>query len=170
MLQCSLFLVSFLPFFAGKEAIATVGVRIGRTAAHVALYLGSALLGGGPPQRALMGVALAAAAVWAVTLGKVDALASQLDDSPLPSPAPPAPAPPPPPSKRQEVVGVLPAKLGVDGNGSYTGGASAESGAGTEGLRRRGVKGGGADRGISALNGNTARTDGDTVTQKDLEL
>lgn len=105
-----------------------------------------------------MGVALAAAAVWAVTLRKVDALASQLDDDDSsPSPAPP----PPPPSKRQEVVGVLPAKIGVDGNGCYTGGASAEGGAGTDGLRRRGVKGvGGADKGVSASNGNSARTNG----------
>eukprot|EP00903_Cladosiphon_okamuranus_P007866 g7604.t1 len=57
----------------GKEAIATVGVRIGRTTAHLALYLCSALLGGAPPQRALMGVALVAAAAWAVTLRKATA-------------------------------------------------------------------------------------------------
>lgn len=148
--------------FAGKEAIATVGVRIGRTAAHVALYLGSALLGGAPPQRALMAVALAAAAVWAVTLRKVEVLASQPDDSV------PSPAPPPRPSKQRKVVGVLPAKLGVGGNGSYIGGAGADGGVGTGGLRRREVRRG-AETGVFALgNGNTAHTNRDAVTRMDL--
>lgn len=113
-----------------------------------------------------MGVALAAAAVWAVTLRKVEALASRADDS-LPSPTLP---PPPPPSKQQEVAGVLSAKLGVGGNGSCNGGAGTErgAGAGAGGLRRREVRGGG-DTGVSATSiGNTARTNGDIMTRKEL--
>lgn len=61
-------------FLSGKEAIATVGVRIGRTAAHVTLYLCSAVLGSAPPQRVLMGVALVTAVLWAVTLKRVEVL------------------------------------------------------------------------------------------------
>lgn len=68
---------SFTSSFPGKEAIATVGVRIGRTAAHVTLYLFSAALGGAPPQRVLMGMALITAVLWAVTLKRVEVLASE---------------------------------------------------------------------------------------------
>lgn len=100
-----------------------------------------------------MGVALAAAAVWAVTLRKVELLAGQPDDS-LPSPAPP----PPPPSKQQEVVG---------GDGSYSEGAGAEGEAGSGGLRRRVVRGGDDRGGVSALSsGDTAHTN----TSRDIVL
>lgn len=60
--------------FSGKEAIATVGVRIGRTAAHVTLYCCSALMGSSAPQRGLMAVALVAAVLWAITLRRVQGL------------------------------------------------------------------------------------------------
>lgn len=63
-----------LTLFSGKEAIATVGVRIGRTAAHVTLYCCSALMGSSAPQRGLMAVALAAAVLWAITLRRVQVL------------------------------------------------------------------------------------------------
>lgn len=69
-------------FLSGKEAIATVGVRIGRTAAHVTLYLCSAVLGGAPPQRVLMGVALLTAVLWAVTLKRVEVLTREGGGSP----------------------------------------------------------------------------------------
>lgn len=65
---------SVLLLSSGKEAIATVGVRIGRTAAHITLYLCSAVLGGAPPQRVLMGVALVTAVLWAFTLKRVEVL------------------------------------------------------------------------------------------------
>ncbi|CAM9998195.1 unnamed protein product, partial [Ectocarpus sp. 6 AP-2014] len=84
----------------GKEAIATVGVRIGRTTAQVLLYLCSAVLGGTPPQRALMGVALVLSVAWGATIRKVEALARR-GGGPLPSP-------PPSPSKQR---GVPPVKL-----------------------------------------------------------
>lgn len=60
--------------FSGKEAIATVGVRIGRTAAQVTLYCCSALMGSSAPQRGLMAVAFAAAVLWAITLRRVQVL------------------------------------------------------------------------------------------------
>eukprot|EP00752_Nemacystus_decipiens_P016503 g14752.t1 len=117
----------------GKEAIATVGVRIGRTTAHIALYLCSALLGGAPPQRALMGVALGAAAAWAVTLRKVEELARARDKSRVPSPLP---SPRLPPSKKHAAVD----KAGLVAGS--VGGADAEGkGGADQRLRRRDIRG-----------------------------
>lgn len=95
-----------------------------------------------------MGVALAAAAVWAVTLRKVEALARVRDRS---REALPSPSPPPPPSEEQAVVGVLPPKHGFRKitvtSGSAKGGVGADGG-----LRRRETRGE-ADGGASVANG-----------------
>lgn len=158
----------------GKEAIATVGVRIGRTTAHIALYMCSALLGGAPPQRALMGVALAAAAVWAVTLRKVEALARTRDKS---RPVSPCPSPPTPPSKKRAAVGVLPPKHGFDKGGLVAGsdgevGAEGTTGTGG-GLRRREIRGE-VDGNASVANGrhaataDTVNSNGNNVARKEL--
>lgn len=136
--------------FAGKEAIATVGVRIGRTTAHVVLYLCSALLGGAPPQRVLMGVALAAAAVWAVTLRKVEALARG-EGTPRPS----LPPPPSPPMRKGLVERTLKGGLALgNGGGGLVGGGV---GGGVDGIRRRenvrGISGGVSSSSASAMSG-----------------
>lgn len=57
---------------AGKEAIATVGVRVGRTVAHVVLYIFSVALGGAPPLRTLMGLAIVASSIWTLALRRVE--------------------------------------------------------------------------------------------------
>lgn len=162
----------------GKEAIATVGVRIGRTAAHVALYLLSALLGGAPPQRALMGVALAAAALWAVTLRKVEALTRTRDKSRTRLPSP---SPPPPPSKKRVAVGVLSPKHGGDKarlDAGSDSGASTEGRSGADaGLRRRETRGevngdvsfaNGRHSTAAHINGNGKNGNGKNLTRKEL--
>lgn len=138
----------------GKEAIATVGVRIGRTAAHMALYLCSSLVGGAPPQRALMGVALAAAAAWAVTLRKVEALAKRTGGEHRASSS--APPLPPPPSEQQAGAagnGVLPSQLEVEVDSASK---SPGAGVGVSGgrLRRRDV--GARARAEEVVNGSPA--------------
>lgn len=59
---------------SGKEAIATVGVRIGRTTAHVALSLCVQTGRGATTQRVLMTLALFAAGLWAWALRWVEML------------------------------------------------------------------------------------------------
>lgn len=173
----------------GKEAIATVGVRIGRTCAHMALYLCSSLVGGAPPQRALMGVALAAAAAWAVALRNVEVLAKKTGGEYRR-----APSSPPPPSKQQacaaEGTGALPwqrevdsASLGVAGSGGGgSGGVSSRTrsrssgkgaGAGARargGLRRRGARAEELENGSPATNGShaAAQTNGHSAARKEL--
>lgn len=116
-----------------------------------------------------MGVALGTAAVWAVTLRKVEALAGTRNKSLVPSP-------PPPPSKKQVAVGLLPPKHGVDKAGLVAGsgsGAGAEGKTGADGgLRRREIRGE-VDSDASFANGRPAAAvhtngNGKTLARKEL--
>lgn len=54
-----------------------MGIRMGRTAAHVLLYLLSVALGGAPAQRVLMALGIVAAGLWAMALREVEVLAAR---------------------------------------------------------------------------------------------
>lgn len=107
-----------------------------------------------------MGVALAAAAAWAVTLRKVEALARARDKSLAPSPPP---SPPPPPSKKRAAID----KAGLVAGGVVGAGAEGRIGA-EEGLRRREIRGE-VNGDAPVVNGrHAAVADGNGLASKEL--